>query len=123
MGHGLRDGLLVFRGHELAGWGAMRQWSGALQHESSLPLQLATHDERRTSASSSPASTNSSRREVLLGWLHELQQRSKQLLQPESAELPVMQWAMVCLGSIIAVSRADVRHFNSGSRCFCAWGH
>merc|ERR1712032_77664 len=75
------------------------------QHESSLSLQLATHDERRTGARSSPASTNSSRREVLLGWLHELQQRSKQLLQPESAELPVMQWAMVCLGSIKAVSR------------------
>merc|ERR1719323_1037695 len=92
--------------------------------ESSLHLQLETHDERRTSARSSPASANSGRREVLLGGLHELQQRSKQLVQPESAELPDMHWEMVRLGSLRAVSLASFaacgrRKFNAGAPCVC----
>merc|ERR1712129_297797 len=56
------------------------------------------------------------------GGLHELQQRSKQLVQPESAELPDMYWAMVRLGSLRAVSLASFaacgrRKFNAGAPC------
>merc|ERR1739838_1255017 len=69
-----------------------------------------------------PAPTPAGR---LLGNLHELQQRSKQLMQPESAELPDMHWAMECFGSLRAVSLASFTacgrwEFNVGASCVCA---
>merc|ERR1711920_838263 len=51
--------------------------------------------------------------------LHELQRRSRRLVQPEPAELPGMHWAMVRLGSLRAASRSAAqgsRKFDAGRR-------